>query len=289
MPESTAQQYQRAILYDPNDLTIIGLDTKDGEEHPLYDPRIKLPISEPMVLNLMAFGILEPIEIRMNGAVAEVVNGRRRVRHAREANKRLKKMGSDEIRVPCTIKRGDDGHLFGISVSANEHREDDTPMAKAEKAQRMLDLGKTEDDVAVAFGVTKVAVKQWLKLLELSAYVRKLVDKRAISASAAAKFADLGHDEQKEAVDKLLAESGGKATTKKAKTAAKKKAKGDEAAYDAPGKRMIRKVLINNESDEALDEGQTKILKWVLGEIGPTSIKGLSGLMVDPDEETEEE
>jgi ParB family chromosome partitioning protein len=268
---------------EPEGLTIIGLDTKDGVEHPLYDPRIELPLDEDMVLNIMVYGVLEPVLVRKNGAQVEVIDGRRRVMHAREANKRLKKAGSEELRVPTISKRGDDGHVFGMAVSANEQRLDDSPMAKANKLRRMLDLGKSEDEAAIAFGVSKVAVKQWLKLLDLSAYVRNKVDRAEISASAAAKFADLSHDEQEKAVDKLIKETGGKATTKKATTAGKK-AKGNENAYDIPGKRIIKKVIENAKLDgnaDVLSEDQVKILRWVIGDLGPASIKGLVGLMAD--------
>jgi ParB family chromosome partitioning protein len=275
---------------EPETLTIIGLDTKDGPEHPLYDPRIHLPLNEDMVLNIMHYGVLEPILIRKNGASAEVIDGRRRVMHAREANARLKKAGSEELRIPTISKRGDDGHVFGMAISTNEQRLDDTPMAKANKLRRMLDLGKSEDDAAVAFGVSKVAVKQWLKLLDLSAYVKNKVDKAEISASAAAKFADLSHDEQKEAVDKLIGSTGGKATAKKASTASKK-AKGNDNAYDLPGKRTIKKVIENAKLEnnaDVLSEDQVKILRWVIGDLGPASIKGLTGLMEDAAEESED-
>jgi ParB family chromosome partitioning protein len=278
---------------EPESLTIIGLDTKDGPEHPLYDPRIKLPLKEEMVLNIMHLGVFEPVLVRKNGAQVEVVDGRRRVMHAREANARLKKAGSEGLLVPTVSKRGDDGHVFSISVSANEQRLDDTPMAKADKLRRMLDLGKSEDDAAVAFGVSKVAIKQWLKLLDLSAYVKNKVDKAEISASAAAKFADLSHDEQKEAVDKLIKETsgaGGKATAKKASTASKK-AKGNENAYDLPGKRTIKKVIENSKlegNEKILSEDQIKVLRWVIGDLGPASIKGLTGLMEDAEEAEEE-
>lgn len=33
-------------LLNPENLVIIGLDTNDGPEHPLWDTRIKLPIDK---------------------------------------------------------------------------------------------------------------------------------------------------------------------------------------------------------------------------------------------------
>jgi ParB family chromosome partitioning protein len=269
----------------PDDLIIIGHDTRDGAEHPLYDPRMKLPPDDAMVLNIMELGVLEPILARKNGAQTEVIDGRRRVINAREANKRLRARGEEELLVETKYKRGDDGLLFGMSVSSNEIRLDDTPMAKADKARRLIDMGKSEEYAAKIFGVSVTAIKQWLKLLDLSAYVRNKVDKAEISASAAAKFADLSHAEQKEAVDSLLKETNGKATTAKATTAGKK-AKGSDNAYDVPGKKIIKRVIANAKAAEGvLTEDEVKILRWVIGDIGPASIRGLTSLMEEAEEE----
>src|ERR1044071_4250279 len=68
---------------DPDDLVIIGLDTDDGPEHPLYDPRIKGDISEPEIRNVEYFGIITPVQVRRYDNRLEVVNGRGRVRKAR--------------------------------------------------------------------------------------------------------------------------------------------------------------------------------------------------------------
>lgn len=90
-----------AFAMDASDLTIIGLDTKDGPEHPLYDERIFLPIDEAMVRNIRAFGVIEAINVRKNGPNVEVVDGRQRVRHARIASQRNVEEGLPPILVPC--------------------------------------------------------------------------------------------------------------------------------------------------------------------------------------------
>lgn len=269
---------------DPEDLVIIGIDTDDGSEHPLYDDRIKLPLDEALVLNIMAHGVLETVSVRKNGDAPEVVYGRQRVRAAREANKRLKKQGSKPIKIPVSVRRGKDTQMFGVMVSENEHRRDDGPLEKAEKLRRYLDMGGTEEEAAIDFGVTPTSIRNWLKLLDLEASVRKAVEKGIISASAAGKLAPLSREEQKAALAEVIEKSGGKATTKAAGGAVKK-AKGEEA-HTAPGKRLIRKVVaIHGElvadGEEGLPEDFIRGVRWAIGELSESSIKGLTAIVAE--------
>lgn len=41
---------------DPHTVTIIGLDTKDGPEHPLWDERINRPLDKNLVYDIQAHG-----------------------------------------------------------------------------------------------------------------------------------------------------------------------------------------------------------------------------------------
>jgi len=185
---------KRGMLYQLDADQIVLITDKN---HPLYDPRIELPLEESLVLNIMLNGVIEPIVVRSVNGRPEVVDGRQRVRATLEANKRLKKAGKTLVRIPAIPRKGTDADLFGVSVSANENRQDDTPMGRAEKANRLLNLGQTEEEVAVAFGVGVQTVKNWTKLVELSAPVRKAVEAGKLSATAAIKLADVPAEEQK--------------------------------------------------------------------------------------------
>jgi ParB family chromosome partitioning protein len=269
-----------AFGMDPEDLVVVGFDTKDGPEHPLYDERVNLPLEESMVCNLMVHGVLEPVLVRKNGDVAEVVAGRRRVLHAREANKRLKKQGSELLRVPCFVKRGDDGALMGVSISENEIRRDDVLSAKADKLRRYLATGKSEKDAAVAFGVSHQTIKNWGKLSDLSREVVKAIENGDVPASAGYSLAELPRDEQREKLAELL--KSGSTTVRAAKSAtkaAKAKRNGEKTDFEPPGKRLINKVLRFNDKADVLNGDFLKGVKWVLGDIGPTSIAGLSELI----------
>lgn len=154
----------------PEDLTIIGLDTEHGPgEHYLYDERVLLPLREPDVLNIMALGVQVPVKIikaSLNGSEDEdvliVVEGRQRVRQAREANKRFERLGEPVMTVPCSPPiRAEEGRIVSTMISLNEHRQDDDVVAKSIKLCRLLERNPDEALAASTFGVSEGTVQNW--------------------------------------------------------------------------------------------------------------------------------
>lgn len=273
---------------DPHELTIIGLDTDDGPEHPLYDERIKRAISESRVLNIMVHGVIEPVIVRKNGDVVEVVAGRGRVRHARIANERLVAQGSPPIEVPVIVRRGSDEDLLKASIIENEHRDDDDLQAKLIKLSRLLQTGSSTADCADAFDVTSQTIKNWICLMEAGPEVKKAVSQGLLSATAGAKLAALPRIEQAAAVAEATA--NGKASVVQAEQIAKAKKKNtasgaSEPTIMVPKKRLIRKVL-ESEEFESLPWTPVQALKWSLGEMAPERIKGLTALLREVEEKT---
>jgi ParB family chromosome partitioning protein len=269
-----------AFAVDPKDLIIIGLDTNDGPEHPLYDDRVKLPLDESMVLSIMVRGVLETVLVRKDGDAVQVVAGRQRVRCAREANARLKKEGGAQIRIPVMVRKGTDSEHMGVAITENEIRRDDTPSIRALKLQRYLALGRSEAEAAVAFGVSLQTIKNWGRLGDLDAKVLKAVDAGKIPASAAWNLSELPREEQRAELDKLL--SDGHTTVKSATKAAKNakaRKKGEEEGHEKPGIRLVNKVLKLNQKASVLNGDFLKGVAWVLGDIGPRSVAGLSDLI----------
>lgn len=243
-----------AFSMNPEDLTVVT-DMKNA----LYDERSDKPLDENMVLNIMAYGVKQPVIVRKNGEELEVVDGRQRTRCAIEANKRLKAEGKERLKVPVMLARGEDKDMFGIAIFCNEIRSDDTPMVRAKKAQRLIDLGKSIDEAAIVFGVTKAAINQWLALLELAPAVQKAVEAGEVSASAVAPLRSLSREDQIAKLAELRA-SGEKVTAKKTSTAVKN-AKG-ETAHDRPSLGLLQRLY---KSKVMVDEAQG-FLGWVLGE-----------------------
>ncbi len=243
-----------AWLFDPEQLKLVT-----DENHPLYDPRIHLPTDEAMIRNIMVNGVIEPVIVAKEGQDVVVVDGRQRTKNAVEANKRLTAEGKEPVKVTCIIRRGDDASLFGVLISANENRQDDTPLGKAEKLARYMAMGRTEDQAAIAFGVSTVTIKTWLAMLTLSEKVRQAVDEGVISATAAVKLVDLPRPEQEAALNSLV-ESG-------SKTSGRNVEKVKNGNRPAIAKMKSRKD-IEKKLAEGLPSGWTAsdALRWILGE-----------------------
>jgi ParB family chromosome partitioning protein len=265
-----------AFLFDPDQLTIIGVDTDDGEEHALYDPRVKHKIPNSMIQNIETMGVIETISVTKSGDQAVVVDGRRRVLAARKANERLKARGEEPLLVPALVKRGDEASLMGVLVSGNEHRLDDDPISRAEKAQRLKDRGRNNVQIGVYFGVTGTTIGNWLKVLDCISQVKNAVRAGKISMSAAIELADLSPEEQKAALEKML-EDGDTSVN-----AAKNQAGGGEGGTSAaPKKTLARKVVEHQDASNVLGDGFLKGVLWAIGDMEATSIKGLADIIDD--------
>jgi ParB family transcriptional regulator, chromosome partitioning protein len=198
------------LYFAPEKLTLVT-----DPKHPLFDERVHLPVDEALVRNIMVYGITQPVTLRLNGRIpdgthdgkpiVEVVVGRQRVKAALEANKRLAKEGAELIRVPAVMKRAEAGTLAGVMIGENEHRKADTPIVRARKLERFLALGKSEEEAAIAFGVTEATIKNMLKVLELHPKVQKAIEAGTVPVNVAKELSVIPQEEQGAALDKLIA------------------------------------------------------------------------------------
>lgn len=269
-----------AFGMDPDKMVIVGIDTNDGADHVLWDERINLPLKEEMVLNIMAVGVKQTITVRKDGDNALVVDGRQRVRHAREANKRLRERGEPIVLVPTRVEKGSDDMMDMVSVSLNAQRQEDSTLAKARRAKRMLDRnGGDYEPVALAFGVSTKAVRNWESLLDTSPKVQKAVEAGQISASAATKLSGLARKEQEDELEKLL-EDGGKATTAKAARAASSRKNGHSKSA-VPSKKVLRTLLKKVDEGEFSDVNEDLLrgIRVAVGDIEPTEVPGLATIL----------
>lgn len=248
---------------DPETLTLVGEDPGfDTRSHPLYDPRVHLPVAENLVRAMMADGFRSTISVAVEGDAVLVVAGRRRVKAAREANKRLAAAGREPIKVKCLVEKGEASKLFGLLVSENELREGNTPMQRANLVSRYLDFtGNDEAGAAIRFGVSEQTIRNYLVLCDLHPAIQAAVDAGKLSASAAAKLADLPKAEQPGVLDELVSASeatGEKVTADKAERAS------DPNKVRLISKKILKRVLKNK--PEYLTDEHMQILALVLGE-----------------------
>lgn len=200
---------------NPFDVTIIGFDTPHQEgDHPLWDERIHLPVDPRLVRNISVYGVSTAVKVRRNGKnpegadILEVIDGRQRVRACREVFHAAESAGEVLTLLKIEYEKSDDLTHVGLMISLNEQRQGDTPIARARKAFRATQLGHSQSDVAVMFGVTKQCVDQWLKLVDLDTEVQTAVDSGEISATAALGFSGLSRQKQREGLATLREDSG---------------------------------------------------------------------------------
>lgn len=282
MAKQAFEGARRSIyMVPPEDVIIIGVDTKDGPEHPLYDERIHWKLKEPTILDIMGRGVKEPIVVKKDGDKAIVTDGRRRVLHAREANKRLKKKGREVLCVPVMPpENGSDSELLGLMVSLNEHREEDSVFNRARKIKKYLDYGHDEADAARTFNISVATVHNYLGILSLDKTVQKAVAKGNVSASAALELADLPQEEQRAALDKLVNGANGKATAKEARAEANKRNKNGTTKVLLPPRRLLGKLVDARDGwDPEIDPGFMAGVMFCTGRLKADEIDGLPELL----------
>jgi ParB family chromosome partitioning protein len=225
------------------------------------DSRTKLPINDAFVRNIMKNGVIKPVVIAKEGDRAVVDDGKQRVRHALEANHRLREAGEQTVLVFCIYRRGSDLMRLSVRISANEFARPDEVIDKAAVVARALALGGTEEGCALDFGVDVATIRHWLRLLEADPQVAAAVSEGRISASAAVELSALPRDEQQRTLTELET-AGGKVTAKRARNAARKKP-------DAPAKRIRAKVDIEmamaHHTDLLRSMDGYAALEWVMG------------------------
>lgn len=309
-------------------LTLIGLDTdhKSMSEHPLFDNRVlTVIIREEWVLDMMAHGwaggaVTVCLEESSRGKKLVVaLDGKQRIRTAREANKRLRAAGRPPVLVQCVIKKGEDADKVGSMIALNEHRVEDSVLEKARKARDYMQFNRSQKDCALRFNVTPSTISLWMKLLEADNKLLKLVDSGKLAATAALRLCSLPRDEQMPEYERL--KTAGKLTIEAAEQsvfAARldankgesedgKTADGkDEGSSDEPKPkkipinaiRMICKKWTDGKltgTAKHLSDETIQVLRVVSGDLEPRVVAGMTAALVqvgyardEDDEESEE-
>ena len=245
-----------ALAMDPNDLELVV-----DPSHPLYDRRVHQEPNPKTVLNYRAIGVREPVLFYKDPETGKnlVIDGRGRVINARELNRQLVAAGEPPITIPAIPQKviNDGGKSFtAVMVSANEIRHEDSPINRAEKMARMLDVGHTEETVAIHFGVEVPTVRQQLKLLDCTAAVRDALEADQITVSNALKLAKLPPEQQREKVKAVIAAADGKEGHERSR--AQKAALTGDAAPRMRSRKQIAAELEKAEGERA------EALRWVL-------------------------
>lgn len=242
---------RRDVFYGhDDDVTILGIDTEDGSEHPLFDARISLPITDDDLASVEEFGVKAPIMCWRNPVSkrVEVIDGIQRTRWVRALNATRKP--ADKIRLPRLTEAGMTlEQAVDLKAVLNAFRKDNDHIAKGQIVEHLQKNGRTRERIRLLLnGVSLVSIDNWHRLYKkgipaLHAAVRD----GSCQPSAGWEIAKGTPEQQELALERIRAHmSGASAASQNA----------DSAAPKAPVKPPSVK---DTAADAAGDRGADKI------------------------------
>ncbi len=150
--------------------------------------------------SIRASGVVQPILVRRSGDRYQIVAGERRWRGA---------MLAQLERVPAIVRDFDDAQALEIALTENLMREDLNPVEVARGyAQLQSKFGLTHEQIAQRLGVSRPAVSNALRILEMDPEVQRLVAEGKLSGGHARALAGIASHETQRRLANLAAQRG---------------------------------------------------------------------------------
>jgi ParB family transcriptional regulator, chromosome partitioning protein len=162
----------------------------DAIERNPYQPRQTFDEAEIADLadSIRTHGMLQPLIVRRTGDGFELVAGERRLRAAQSADWR---------QVPVQIREVDDRQMAELAIVENVQRKDLNAIEKAESFQRYIDQYQcTQEELAARVQIDRSTVANLIRLLELPADVKRMVQEGDISQGHARALLPLGDEQE---------------------------------------------------------------------------------------------
>jgi len=163
---------------EPADLPYRAIPIHQIRPNP-FQPRKEFRDDELAQLqaSLTANGLLQPITVRRVGSQFELIAGERRLRAAT-------RLGWAEI--PAIVKDYDDRALLTLALVENLQRADLNPIEEAEGYSRLsAEFGLTQQEIADVVGKDRSTVANSLRLLNLPATIRRMLQDGQLSVGHA--------------------------------------------------------------------------------------------------------
>jgi ParB family chromosome partitioning protein len=186
-PTATPEFDDERLSRDENGQVWLNCDSI--ERNP-YQPRQMFDESEIADLadSIRTHGILQPLVVRRSGEGFELIAGERRLRAA---------MAADWRQVPVQIRDVDDRQLAELAIVENVQRKDLNAIEKAESFQRYLDQYQcTQEELASRIQIDRSTVANLIRLLDLPADVKLMVQEGGISQGHARALLPLGDEQE---------------------------------------------------------------------------------------------
>ncbi|MCC7474475.1 MAG: ParB/RepB/Spo0J family partition protein [Pirellulales bacterium] len=167
-----------------------------------YQPRQMFDEAEIADLadSIRTHGILQPLVVRRAGEGFELIAGERRLRAAQAADWR---------QVPVQVREVDDRQMAELAIVENVQRKDLNAIEKAESFQRYIDQYQcTQEELAGRVQVDRSTVANLIRLLDLPADVKRMVQEGAISQGHARALLPLGDEQEQVAFAQQIKRDG---------------------------------------------------------------------------------
>ena len=177
----------------------VGVRLSDIEPSP-RQPRQDFDAAalEELAQSIRENGVITPITLRKTGDTYQIIAGERRWRASRMA-------GLHEI--PAIVLDVDEQTGYALALIENLQREDLNPMEEAEGYRRLIqELGLTQEQAAQRVGVSRPAVANALRLLNLPVSVSALLREKKLSAGHARALLPLETPERMEQAAAVILE-----------------------------------------------------------------------------------
>lgn len=177
----------------------VGVRLSDIEPNP-RQPRQDFDTAalEELAQSIRENGVITPITLRKTGDTYQIIAGERRWRASRMA-------GLHEI--PAIVLDVDEQTGYALALIENLQREDLNPMEEAEGYRRLIqELGLTQEQAAQRVGVSRPAVANALRLLNLPVSVSALLREKKLSAGHARALLPLETPERMEQAAAVILE-----------------------------------------------------------------------------------
>lgn len=184
------------------------------------------------VASIKEKGVLQPIIVRKRAAGGwEIVFG-----HRRHAGSRL----AERETIPAIVRELSDDDVFEAQLIENIHRQDMHPLDEADGFKRMVERGRTPQQIAEKVGRPVTYVAQRLKLCDLGKEARAALDKEEISLGVAVLLARVPARLQAEALRGLWHETS--VAEAKRELEAKYLLRLDQAPFDIADTALVPKA-----------------------------------------------
>lgn len=179
-----------ALMGDDIAETAIAIETQNGITMVALADLAPSPFQPRRVFNEEALvdlvssikekGVLQPLLVRPSSTgetTYEIIAGERRFRASKIAGL---------AKVPVIVKEFDDKATLEVALIENLQREDLNPLEEADAYKRLLkEFDYTQDELSKVVGKSRSYVANMMRLLELPASIKELVEKKQLTAGHA--------------------------------------------------------------------------------------------------------